>query len=214
MYPIAFSAAYEGDDRNRLTTFFRWIVVIPWFVVLMIYGIGAFFATIAAWFSLVFTGRYPQGLYDFNAGVLRLAARVGCFGNLLTDEYPSFGTGEDPDYPIRTLIGPPKDEYSRAKALFRIFLLIPVHILSYVMQIILQVVGFISWLVIVFTGELPVGLYRPMRIAEAYTVKATAYGMLLTEDFPPFWQDEEEEAPRFEREGPGLAAEPTTGLGL
>jgi hypothetical protein len=38
--------------------------------------------------------------------------------------------------------------------------------------------------------------------------------MLLTEDFPPFWVDEEEEAPRFEREGPGIPAEPTTGLGL
>jgi hypothetical protein len=214
MYPIAFSAAYEGEGRNRLTTFFRLIVAIPWFFVLAIYGIGAFFAVIIAWFSLVFTGRYPAGLYDFNAGVLRMSARVSGFYTLLTDRYPSFGLGEDPDYPVRTLVAPPKEEYSRAKALFRIFLLIPVHILAWVMGVILEVVGFIAWLVILFTGELPVGLYRPMRIATAYTVKAGAYGMLLTEDFPPFWVDEEEEAPRFEREGPGVAAEPTTGLGL
>jgi hypothetical protein len=214
MYPIAFSAAYEGEDRNRLTTFFRLIVAIPWFFVLAIYGIGAFFAVIVAWFSLVFTGRYPPGLYAFNAGVLRMSARVSGFYSLLTDRYPSFGLGEDPDYPVRTLIAPPKEEYSRAKALFRIFLLIPVHILAWVMGVILEVVGFIAWLVILFTGELPVGLYRPMRIATAYTVKAGAYGMLLTEDFPPFWVDEEEEAPRFEREGPGIPAEPTTGLGL
>jgi hypothetical protein len=143
-----------------------------------------------------------------------MSARVSGFYSLLTDRYPSFGLGEDPDYPVRTLIAPPKEEYSRAKALFRIFLLIPVHILAWVMGVILEVVGFIAWLVILFTGELPVGLYRPMRIATAYTVKAGAYGMLLTEDFPPFWVDEEEEAPRFEREGPGIPAEPTTGLGL
>ncbi len=214
MYPIAFSAAYEGEDRNRLTTFFRLIVAIPWFFVLAIYGIGAFFAVVIAWFALVFTGRYPRGLYDFNAGVLRMSARVSGFYSLLTDRYPSFGLGEDPEYPIRTLVGPPKEEYSRAKALFRIFLLIPVQILAWVMGVIIEVVGFITWLVILFTGSLPVGLYRPLRIATAYTVKAGAYGMLLTEDFPPFWQDEEEEAPRFEREGPGIPAEPTTGLGL
>lgn len=214
MYPIAYSAAYQGENRNRLTTFFRLIVAIPWFIVAMFYGIAAFVATFIAWFALLITGHYPQGLYDFNAGFIRMSARVSGFYQLLTDEYPPFGGGEEPDYPIRTLVGPPKDEYSRMKVLFRFILLIPVYVLHYVMQIMLQVCGFVAWLVIIFTGKLPIGLYRPMRIASAYTVKGTAFYMLLTEDFPPFWQDEEEEAPRFGAEGPGIPAEPTTGLGL
>jgi hypothetical protein len=214
MHPIAYSAAYEGEDRNRLTTFFRLIVAIPWFVVLCFYAIGALFATIFAWFALVFTGRYPQGLYDFNAGFLRMSSRVSAFTVLLTDEIPPFGGEEGTDYPVRVLVEPPKEEYSRAKVIFRFILLIPVQILQYGMQAMIQIIGVVAWVVILFTGELPLGLYRPLRIASAYSAKAAAYGMLMTEDFPPFWQDEEEEAPRFERTGPGVGAEPTASLGL
>ena len=214
MYPVAYSAAYQAEGRSRLSVFFRFLLVIPWLIVAIVYGIGAYIAVIIAWFALLITGRYPEGLYNFNAGVLRFGARLSGFYNLLTDDFPSFGLGEDPDYPVRVLVEPPKAEYSRLKVLFRIILLIPVIILNYVMGLILSVVGLIAWLVLVFTAKLPQGLYRPMRIASAYSTKALAYEMLLTEDFPPFWMDEEEEAPRFQRDAPGLGAEPTTGLGL
>ena len=214
MHPVAFSAAFQGEDRHRMSVFFRIFVVIPWLVVGFFYAIGALFATIGAWFSIVFTGTYPPGLYAFNAGFVRYATRVNGFYNLLTDEHPSFGRDEDPEYPVRTLVGPAKSEYNRMKALFRIFWAIPVAILGYVHGLILQACGVIAWLIIVFTGELPVGLYRPMRISSAYMAKSLAFHLLLTEDFPPFWQDEEEEAPRFERAGPGITAEPTTALGL
>lgn len=218
MHPVAYSAAYEAEDRNRLTVFFRLLVVIPWLFVALFWGIAAMFAVIGAWFALLFTGRYPEGLYDFNANYLRFITRVNGFTWLLTDEMPSFSGDEEPAYPVRLLIEPPKEEYSRAKVLFRIFLLIPVYILTYVMSIILQVVGFIAWLVLIFTAKLPVGLYKPLRIASAYNAKALAYYMLLTEDFPPFWMDEEEEAPRFLGPGgsggaPGLATETSTPAG-
>lgn len=214
MFPIAYSAAYEGEGRNRLTVLFRGLLAIPWFLVVGLYGIAAYFAVIIAWFAIVFTGRYPQGLYDFVAGFVRSATRINGFYYLLTDEWPSFGGGEDPDYPIRTLIAAPKEHYSRAKTLFRIILLIPVFILLYVMAFILGVVSFIAWFVLVFTARLPAGLYKPMRIAAAYNAKALAYYFLLTEDFPPFWVEEEEEAPRFERSGPDLSPQPTGPAGL
>lgn len=214
MHPIAFSAQYEGDDRNRLTVFFRIFILIPWMVLGFFYGIGAFVATIVAWFAILFTGRYPQGLHDFNAGCLRWATRVNGFSSLLTDELPSFGGGEDPDYPIRTLVGPPLEEYDRMKTLFRIVLLIPVVILGYVHRLILGACSLIAWFVLVFTANLPGGLYKPMRISSAYVTKSLGYALLLTEDFPPFWQDEEDEAPRFDRLGAGLGSEPTTDLGL
>ncbi len=87
---------------------------------------------------------------------------------------------------------------------FRIILLIPVYILSYVMNIIIEIVGFIAWVVMIFTAKLPEGLYKPLRAASSYLLKASCYGLLLTEDFPPFWMDEADEAPRFG----GGAAEP------
>ena len=214
MHPIAYSAAYEAEGRNRLTVFFRLIVALPWFLLALLWGLAAFVAVIIAWFALLFTGRYPQGLYDFNAGYLRFLTRVNGFVWLLTDEWPSFSGDDEPGYPVKLLIEPPKEEYSRLKVFFRIILLIPVYILSYVMSIILQVVGFIAWLVLIFTAKLPLGLYKPLRIATAYNAKALAYYMLLTEDFPPFWMDEEEEAPRFLGSGggggaPGLTSEAT-----
>ena len=46
MHPVAYSAAYDGDGRNRLTVFFRLLVLIPWYVVAFFYGIGAYVATI------------------------------------------------------------------------------------------------------------------------------------------------------------------------
>jgi hypothetical protein len=174
---------------------------------------GAYIATIIAWFALVFTGKYPQGHYDFNAGFLRFAARINGFAYLLTDEWPPFGGDQEPNYPVRLLVEPAKDEYSRAKAFFRIILLIPVFILSYVMTFILGVVGFIAWLVIVFTGELPEGLYKPLRVASAYQAKALGYHMLVTEDFPPFWMDESEEIGRFDGGGGTPAPEPVGQVG-
>lgn len=208
MHPVAYSARFEPEGRSRLSVFFRGILVIPWMIVSIVYGIGAFFAVIVAWFALVITGRYPQGLYDFNAGVVRFSGRLNGFYYMFTDEFPSFGLGEDYDYPVRTLVEPAKPEYSRLKVLFRIILLIPVYILTYIMSIILQLVGIVAWLVLVFTAKLPEGLYKPMRSSSAYLVKASAYGLLLTEDFPPFWTDESEEASRFDGSATAIAPDP------
>ena len=72
MYPVSFEADYAAEGRNRLTTFFRYIVAIPWLIVAYLYGIGASIVVTLAWFAMVFTGRYPQQLYDFNVGYLRM----------------------------------------------------------------------------------------------------------------------------------------------
>lgn len=197
MHPVAYSAQYQGEDRNRLTVFFRMIMVIPLMFVGFFYAIGAYVAAIIAWFTLVFTGNYPAGMYDFNVGVIRFLARVNGYYNLLTDEYPPFGLDAEPNYPVRVLIEPPLPEYSRVKVLFRLILLIPVYILAAVMAMISGVISFITWFAILFTGGYSDGLYKPLRAALSYQTKAAAYFLLVTEEWPPFWEDEEEEAPRF-----------------
>ena len=85
MYPVTYEADYPGAGRNRLTTFFRGIVSIPWLIVAALYGFAASFAIFFAWFALVFTGRYPEGLYNFVAGYLRMIIRVNGFYYLATD---------------------------------------------------------------------------------------------------------------------------------
>lgn len=194
MHPVIYSATYEGENRSRLTVFFRYFMVIPLSIVGTFYGLAAFIATFVAWIVLLVTGEYPRALYDFNAGFIRFIGRVSGYYHLLTDRYPSFGGAPDDDYPIRVGIEPPAPEYSRAKVLFRIFLMIPVSILAYVMSLIAGVVAFVCWFVVLFTAELPEGLYKPLRAAVSYMTKSTAYYLLLTEDFPPFWLEQEEEA--------------------
>jgi hypothetical protein len=78
-------------DLNRWLPLVKWLLAIPHYVVLFFLGIAAVFAVIVAWFVILFTGRYPRGLFDFVEGVLRWALRVDAYALLLiTDSYPPF----------------------------------------------------------------------------------------------------------------------------
>jgi hypothetical protein len=76
---------------NRWLPLVKWFLVIPHLIVLFFLFIGAAFAVIIAWFAILFTGRYPRGLFDYVVGVGRWALRVSAYATLLlTDRYPPF----------------------------------------------------------------------------------------------------------------------------
>jgi len=78
-------------DLNRWMPLVKWLLAIPHFVVLVILAIGAIFAIFVAWFAILFTGRYPRGLFDYVVGVFRWGLRVEAYALLLvTDRYPPF----------------------------------------------------------------------------------------------------------------------------
>jgi hypothetical protein len=191
MYPVTYAAENPGDGRNRLTTFFRYIVAIPWLIVAGIYGFVAYLAAIGAWFAIVFTGSYPPGLYDFVAGFIRFLGRLNAFLYLATDEWPPFNGNPDDSYPVRIGIPEPLPEYDRLKTGLRLIFAIPVILLGYVQALIATVVSFIGWFAIVFTGNLSDGLFSPLRSALAYNTRGAAYFLLLTEEWPPFSLEEE-----------------------
>jgi hypothetical protein len=201
MYPIAFALDHEAENRDRLTTFFRGIVAIPWQIVAYLWGIAAGVVTFIAWFALLFTGRYPQGMYDFNAKYLRMYTRTNGFYYLATDKWPPFHGDPDDSYPVRIGVAPPKEEYSRMKVLFRIIVGIPVYFLALIQGLIALVVVIIAWFAILFTGRFSEGLYNPLRSALAYTTRASAYFLLMTEDYPPFSYDEATEQPQLASAG-------------
>jgi hypothetical protein len=182
-----FEAQYV-EKRSRLTTFFRAILAIPHIIVWYVWSLVAGLAVIVAWFALLITGRYPQGLYDFVAGSQRYGTAVYGYLALLTDEYPPFSADTD-DYPIHIKIPPPKAEYNRLKVLFRIFLAIPVFIIVYAMQIVWEIGAVIAWFVIVIIGKQPKGLQDMIVLGVSYQQRASAYIGLLTEDWPPFTDD-------------------------
>jgi Domain of unknown function (DUF4389) len=118
MYPVAYEADYVRE-WDRLTTFFRLILAIPWFIVATVYLIAVFFAVIAAWFALLLTGRYPEGLYSFDSGALRFFIRVSGWFSLQTDPWPPFGFGTHPTYQIRVQISPRAESQSAYMLLLR-----------------------------------------------------------------------------------------------
>jgi Domain of unknown function (DUF4389) len=198
MYPISFEVDPALEGRNRLTTLLRYIVSIPWLIVAWIYGVVAQIAAIVAWFAIVFTGRYPEGLYEFNAGYLRMYSRTYSFLHLVSDEWPPFGGEEGPGYPVRIGVPAPLGAYDRLKTGLRLIIGIPVMLLAIIQYVILYVCSIIAWFAILFTGKLPEGLFNPMRSALAYLTRGTGYFLLLTEDYPPFSYEEGGTAPAGE----------------
>jgi hypothetical protein len=76
---------------NRWLPLVKWLLAIPHYIVLFFLTIGGIFALIAAWFAILFTGRYPRGLFDYLEGVIRWHNRVNGYAYILvTDQYPPF----------------------------------------------------------------------------------------------------------------------------
>lgn len=184
-YPVTYEADYD-EDRSRLTVFFRMLLAIPHVLALYVVGLGVAVAVVIAWFAVVVTGRYPEGLYRFNAHALQWVARVNAYLYLQTDAYPPFGFGDHPEYPVRVAVAAPQAQYSRVKAFFRLLLAIPVMIIQYALALVAGACALVAWVVIVITGRLPKGIHDGLDLGLAYTTKASAYLLLLTETWPPF----------------------------
>ena len=89
-YPVEVDIPVPLEPRDRLTVAFRPILAIPHLLVIWLLGIAWGVTTLIAWFAILFTGRYPRGLYEFSLGALRWTTRVEAYLLLLTDEYPPF----------------------------------------------------------------------------------------------------------------------------
>lgn len=188
-----FEMAYQEHQR-RLTTFFRLITAIPGALLLSLWSIALWVTVPVAWFALLFTARYPGGLYDFHASFARYATYVYSYMYLATDRWPGFSGAPDVDYPVHLRIGEPLPAYNRMKVLFRLIIGIPVWLIGYAMNLVAQIAAVIAWFAIVFTGREPEGIYQMLRLGLSYQHRALPYGLLLTEDWPEFTQQADREA--------------------
>jgi hypothetical protein len=188
MYPVHFEADFQSE-QNRATTFFRIILAIPWLIVAYIYEIAALVTQIIAWFALLFTGKYPEGLYNLNSGFVRYRIRLFAWLYLQTDEWPPFGISDDPNYPIRVNVGPREEKQSRVKVFFRIILVLPMLILLYAVSYIHSLLGVLAWLTIVFRGYLPEGANNAMTFCNSFYTRVYGYMALLTDVYPPVGEE-------------------------
>jgi hypothetical protein len=189
MYPVSYEADYVAE-QGRWRTFFRLILAIPWYILGSVYVLGASIVAFLAWFAIVFTARYPEGLYKFNVGVLRFLGRANAFFYLQTDQWPPFGFEEAPEYPVRIPVAPRLERYNRWKTGFRLILGIPVVFMVYLISYLYQLASVIAWFHIVFRGRTAGGTHNALAYGLAYYMRVTAYFLLLTETLPPISEQE------------------------
>jgi hypothetical protein len=185
MYPISYEADFNPTP-NRATTFFRLILAIPWLIVATFWGLLFYVTYFLAWLLVTILGRYPEWLYNFNAGIVRFTVRTSAWIYLQTDQWPPFGLSDDPSYPIRVNIAPAAAKQSRLKAFFRLILALPViFVLSYGTAYITLLAGFVAWLTIVFRGYLPEGINNMLTYLHGFQARVLGYIAILTDDYPP-----------------------------
>ena len=207
-YPVRIVVEPALDHRNRLTTAFRILLAIPHLILVGgpmalaltwsftteaglkvdwggagVLGAVAAAAALIAWFAILFTGRYPAGLYHLATYYLRWRVRAAAYTALLRDEYPPFG---DAPYPARLDLLPADGPRDRVTVAFRILLALP-HILAvWVLGVAWAFCSIIAWLAILFTGRYPAGLYEFAVHVLQWNVRVEAYLLLLRDEYPPF----------------------------
>jgi hypothetical protein len=189
VYPITVQVEYV-EERNRLTTFFRYFMLIPLVIVGFFIAIGAMIAIVISWFAILITGQNPEGLRNFEVGAMRYFARMNAYYYLLTDTYPPFNMDDDPAYPVRYDAGPALESQNRLTVFFRYLLALPAIIINYVVTIVMAIAVIAGWLVTVFTGKMPRGIHDAIATCFAWQVRVGGYVMLLTDDYPPLFEFE------------------------
>ena len=187
-YPVDFEAPRQAE-YHRFLPLVKWLLAIPHYFVLIFVGLGAFFALIGGFFAVLFTGRWPQGLFDFIAGTLRWAYRVTAYVFLLTDEYPPFSLGEEPDYPVQIRIDYP-EHIDNWRPLVHWLLVIPYLLVAGVLVWVAGIVSFIGIFVILFTKEMPQGMFDLSAIPLRWQARGHVYASWMVDRYPPFsWEE-------------------------
>jgi hypothetical protein len=183
-YPASLEITYPVE-LNRWLPLIKWLLVIPHFIALFFVGIGAFFVAVYGFFAVLFTGRWPQGAFDYMVGALRWASRVAAYFHLMTDAYPPFMLADDPGYPLRLNIDYPA-RIANWRPLVQWLLAIPYLWVAGVLYWLTGVLTIVAFFTVLFTRQIPRGLFELMVPGLRWTLRGNAYAYFLTERYPPF----------------------------
>jgi hypothetical protein len=223
-YPLRIEGTLE-PNLSRGLWLIKWLLAIPHFVILIFLWIALLASTVVALFAILFTGRYPRTLFDFNVGVLRWSWRVGfyTYSALGTDRYPPFTLDDVPDYPARLEVNYPQ-ELSRGLALVKWWLLALPH---YLIVAVFTGAGWTAWdgshewaflsvgglnglmvliaaVILLFTARYPRSIYELVLGMNRWVFRVAAYALLMTDRYPPFRLDMGGEEPATGSRGPSM----------
>ena len=207
--PASLNARLD-EPLSRGLWLVKWFLAIPHFIILAFLWLAFLVTTFIAWWAILFTARYPRGLFGFNVGVLRWTWRVSYYATsgIGTDKYPPFSLQPDDQYPATLEIAYP-ERLSRG-LIFVKWLLIAPH--AVIVGIFIGGgwyaggradgwgagvrFGLIGWVTIIagvallFTGRYPTGLYNFVMGMIRWVVRAFVYPALMTDRYPPFTLDQ------------------------
>jgi hypothetical protein len=217
-YPVRLEGRLD-PQLSRWLWLVKWLLAIPHYIVLFFLWIAFVVLTIVAFFAILFTGRYPRGIFDFNVGVLRWTWRVSyySYGALGTDRYPPFTLDEEPDYPATLAVAYP-EQLSRGLVLVKWWLLaIPHYILVGIFLGgagsaagraqdwggwhgwygggLIGVLVLFAGIALLFTARYPRGLFDFVVGLDRWVARVVAYAVLMTDAYPPFRLDQGEDDP-------------------
>ena len=181
--PVRFDVEYP-DELSRLLIFVKWLLAIPHLLILYALGGVLSVITIIAFFAILFTEKYPEGLFKIAVGVMRWQANVYAYLLLLRDDYPPF-TWDAGEYPLTLEIEYP-DTLNRWLPLIKWLLVIPSMIVLFVVSIIAFFLLFIAWFAILFTGKFPRGMFDFVVGTMRWSLRLNAYSYLMRDEYPPF----------------------------
>lgn len=172
----------EPAQQRRLTVFFRWLLLLPQFIVLAVFSLVAFFAAIVGWFAALAIGQLPAPVARLLAGYVGYHTRVTSSAMLLVDRYPPFALVAPADYPVQIELRP--GLLNRLAVFFRLILMIPAVIIQSVVTGGWFAVSFIVWLVVLILGRMPRPLFEATAATMRYAMRLNAYVLMLTPAYP------------------------------
>ncbi|MBS2965902.1 DUF4389 domain-containing protein [Actinocrinis puniceicyclus] len=210
-------AARLDEPLSRWLWLVKWLLAIPHYIILWVLSVVYVVLSLVAMIAIVFTGRYPRGIFELNVGILRWSWRVAyySYGALGTDRYPPFTLDEVPDYPATLDIAYPQT-LSRGAALVKWWLLaIPQYLVIGVFVGDYRVagwpgVGLIGLLAVIAGVALAVtGRYLPELFdliigLDRWVLRVVAYASLMTDRYPPFRLDQGGREPSRDTGVPGV----------
>lgn len=191
-YPVA--VELEADPKiANWRPLVQWLLGLPHLVIANVLTNVGHVLAVVSWFAILFTGALPAGVAGFQCLVLRYNARAVSYALWLREPYPAFDfsmTTVDPTGdPVRVDIVPAYENRNKLTVALRFLWLVPGLLFGFVLSIAVLAVSFVSFFAVLTTGRYPTGLRSFMVRSGRYYTRLTAYGYLLTDEYPPLALD-------------------------
>jgi hypothetical protein len=181
-YPVRFDVDYP-EHLSRLLNgflFVKWLLALPVLFIFLL--VGSAYLPVAAFFAILFRGKYPRWWFDYQVAYLSFLYRVSSYLSMLRDEYPALAEEQavhfDVDYPAKL---------NNFLPIIKWILAIPHFVILIILGFLAEVCLFIGWVAIIFTGRFPRGLFNFVVGTQRWGLRVSAYAFyLLTDAYPPF----------------------------